>query len=103
MHSAKDQVHSEICDEHAQESDNGVNMEDTRVSEGFEPASLKRHQIYQQGNQSPRLFGVPSPVAAPGDISPYSPYECPECEQEDARVECREAQVLKPAGGFFSA
>ena len=95
MHSAQEEVHTEVSDEDAKEGDDGVPVEEARVPEGLQRSPVEGEGIDQQGNQGPCFLRVPGPVAAPGDVRPDGAEEGAEGEEEHRRIQHDEAHVTK--------
>ena len=86
MHSAKYQIDAKICNEHAQDGQNEVNMEEPWIPECLDGLPVERYHIDQQGYESPSLLRVPGPVTAPGYVGPHCSQECAECQQEHSWI-----------------
>ena len=80
VHSAKKEIYSEIGDEYWQESQNGVYMEESGITEAFQTSAVESECIYQKSYECPGFFRVPWPIVSPGDICPYCPKKNAECK-----------------------
>ena len=87
MHAAQQVVDTEIGDEDGKESGDHIEVIETRIAEGSEGGFVERHGIDHQGDEGPRLLGVPRPVAAPRHIGPDGAQKDADGEQEYGGIE----------------
>ena len=75
MHSAEQEIHAEIGEQHGDECEEQEYMEYYRLSQERDVAAMDCNSVDEQGYESPCLLRVPRPVCSPGDIRPHSTHE----------------------------
>ena len=70
MHSAEQEIHAEIGEQHGDECKEQEYMEYYRLSQERDVAAMDGNSVDEQGYECPCLLRVPIPVTAPGDVSP---------------------------------
>lgn len=65
-------IHAEIGEHHGKEAENGEKGDPSALPAPHH-AQVQQRGINQPGNEGPGLFGIPSPVPAPGRIGPDGP------------------------------
>ena len=65
MQSSEQEIHSEICNQDAQEGEDAEDMEMLRISEPFQRSLMDAEGIDEHCDQRPDLFRIPSPKSSP--------------------------------------
>ena len=92
MQTAKEIGDSEIGEQHEQESHDAVHVvSHIRRAFGQPEQALQLRPVKQSGidehrDECPGLFGVPTPITTPGQVSPYGTDEDTRCKAELGRI-----------------
>ena len=87
MHAAQQEVHTKIGDEDGQEGHNHIGMIEGGTVEPPDGCLVEWYRIDHQGDEGPRLLGIPRPVVAPRHVGPHGSQEDADGEQEHSGVE----------------
>ena len=60
MQSSEQEIHSEICNEDAQEGEDAEDMEMFRITEPFQRSLMDAERINEHGDKCPDLLRIPS-------------------------------------------
>ena len=87
VHAAEDEVDTEVGDQHAQEGDDAVAVEEHGLAEHGQRLAVQRQGVDDERDECPHFLGIPAPVGTPRYIGPDGADKHARGQQEHGRVE----------------
>ena len=98
MHSLKEEVDTKVGHQENEEEYDDEKVEEEGALEEGQTPTMEKNGIGHHGEERPYLFGIPTPIRAPGDASPYGAEEDAHSEEEYGGVDEQLAHGLESPG-----